>query len=165
MNAVWNSGLIESLKGHLSAGLSYGVAAREMGLSRNSVLAKAKRLRERGDTFSALRRQGGRRANKTIWSERHKSISMSAPKIEPQKPALVCVSTRPTLAPVHLPESTSFGVTFLELRPGQCQYSIASDGDQHLFCGAPAICGWCDAHRALVYRKTSPISSSLARVA
>jgi hypothetical protein len=158
----WTSGFVETLKDHLRHGLSYGLAAREMGLSRSSILAKAKRLRERGDRFFALKRQGGRKAKNTIWSERE---SISATPQQPIRPTLVCVSTRPTLAPVHLPDSAPLGVTFLELKPGQCQYSIASDGDQHLFCGAPATNGWCAAHRARSYRKTAPIASSLARVA
>jgi hypothetical protein len=56
-------------------------------------------------------------------------------------------------------------VTFLELRRGQCRYTIGAVDDMHLFCGAPATNGWCGAHRTLVYRKTVPINSSLARVA
>jgi hypothetical protein len=158
----WNSGLVETLEDHLRHGLSYGLAAREMGLSRSSILAKAKRLRERGDRFFALKRQGSRKAKRTIWSERE---SISVTPNPPTRPTLVCVSSKSTLAPVHLPDSAPMGVTFIELQPGQCRYTIGAVDDMHLFCGKPATNGWCDAHRQLVYRKTAPIASSLATVA
>jgi hypothetical protein len=147
--AVWPEYKVTELRKLIADGMGYSAASRAMGISRCSVLAKARRLRVEGDPIFKLRG--------------HKQDHAAAPAKPPKPPKPKVEKPRFTLVPKELRRAPGFtptvpmpisrDVSLIDLEARECRYQTSEVAGRHYFCGAPADHGpFCEFHRQMSYR-------------
>lgn len=148
----WPPERTEQARALHAAGLSSGVAARELGVTRNSIIGKWYRLglRRRASLTQRLP-IGGSRPRKQRDPAAPRAPRPARPR--PPRPVKARIMTSPPEPPQTDP------ITLMQLGgigddPGRCRWPIGEPaGPDTLFCGAPrergAYCAW---HGNLAYR-------------
>jgi hypothetical protein len=141
---LWTATLDDAVRGHLAAGHSFSEIAKAVGLSRDQVLGRARRLRAAGVT-------GFVRDGDFVVDP----VPSSAPRIRllSRKPAWQPESDRVAGLPLGDqigPDRVGRRVDFFNLRANDCRWPIA-DGT---YCGQPIHKkSFCTFHHGLAYRK------------
>lgn len=142
---------VELLKKLWDEGLSAGRIKIHMGISRNAVIGKARRL----GLASRATTQRLSSAQARVLSRRGKHVltSTTVPKLR-ELHAQMKAAPAPKLAPEPLPvldePGGGEGVSLLDLEPHHCRYPITRELP-HMFCGAGRASGssYCQRHAAI----------------
>jgi GcrA cell cycle regulator len=170
--AAWSAERIEELKHHFNAGLSCSQIAREMGVTRNSIIGKMNRLHlSRPREVIAAQLREARAARVARPKSPRSAASKSLPKPwRPQRPGPDILAQQDMLAaafPAAPPSVEAIhsgsGCTLLELSREKCRWPISgADAGEFRFCGNTPVGGspYCLGHARLAYRPAGRRRSS-----
>ncbi len=150
----WTDERIEDLRRMWAEGLSASQIAGALGgVSRNAVIGKIHRLGLSGrvKTPSRAARKSPARAP-SAGAPR----TVAQPRVMAVGSAAVKIAERPEPAPVTVADVVPFsgGVSFLDLKPGQCRWPIGDpSSDDFRFCGAKTDGIYCEAHCKVAFPK------------
>jgi GcrA cell cycle regulator len=137
------------------SGYSGSQIAAEIGVTRNTVMGKVYRLRRRALMASGHEPMKSRPDIKI-------ALPKSAPKQAkiPQKVVMLPVKRNawvPTPDP-SVVKTSADGLTFWELKPGMCRYSISGESlDTYRFCSEPAVkMSYCAHHYGICFVPPMP---------
>jgi GcrA cell cycle regulator len=154
--ATWTLERIALLKRCLHAGLSCGQIAREIGVTRNTVIGKMNRLglsRPKDVIGRQLKQRSARLARpKTprTWRPKRPRLNIFA-----QHGMLMAAFPRSQPPAEDIPIYNGRGCTLLELSQGKCRWPISSPGaNGFCFCGNEPVKGlpYCPGHARIAYR-------------
>src|SRR5262249_25182467 len=139
---VWTTERIALLKNRIDAGLSCGQIAREIGVSRNAVIGKAKRF-----GLSRFKSAAG------IKPERTGTPKIARPRIITQHKNPL--RAKPQIAFGEVSGDSANRCSLFELQQWHCRWPISEPGAEAFgFCGNKMVDGlpYCEAHARMAYR-------------
>lgn len=157
MNFWWTEDKVTELRAYHLRGMSGSEIAREMGVTRNTVIGKLHRIGCSGGGLSEQQKA----ARKKQTKERSARNNLTrAPRVRVSVAALNSnrgIPRAPLPRPVIAPYAGSLEIPFADLRDfrgteaNQCRY-IAGDGHPHFACGMETLSGesYCHHHKKIV---------------
>lgn len=142
---IWTQEQLDALHAGYHAGKSYGIIAHEMGMTRNAVIGKARRL---GFVRDEKRCGRPRQPITRLPSTPKKSVPAIAAPVK---------ATGVPLKDPHIYPIQMNPAPILDLKPGQCRFHLDSPDTpataETLFCGARTEPGasYCQHHAERVY--------------
>ena len=119
----------------VETGAPYAEIGERLGLSKNSISGRVKRMKDRGVV-----------------------IQFPIRKKEPPKPVakkVVTAKVKPEIQPITTSDYGG-GVTLVDIPPNGCKYPTGYDNGEHLFCGEPrrdVMTAYCSHHHQIVWVK------------
>jgi GcrA cell cycle regulator len=164
---AWTEEHVTRLREGAAAGKSAGDIAIELGVTRNTIIGKLRRMKIPLVSVLAQQRRirtlcaDDRAAIRAATSTTPRRPKMFRPKIVKLVPARVLA---PAPAP-KLPEVLSPGISLFDIEANQCRYPLADAVplSDFLFCGLPTKddkCSYCQSHWELCYERISRRNNS-----
>jgi hypothetical protein len=158
---IWTAQMDDAMRNALASGVSYGAFAEAQGLSRNSVLGRALRLRRNGIVGFGIRDcTKVERAKAPKPRERNgspKPIQVIAPRPRPMtKARTIWIPEYDRTAGLPLfdrtsPDRVGNSVDLIDLKPRDCRWPDA----RGTYCGEPISRGsYCEFHYHFCHRDT-----------
>jgi GcrA cell cycle regulator len=160
---AWTEEHVTRLREGAAAGKSAGDIATGLGVTRNTIIGKLRRMKIPLESELAQQRRILTLASdkKETTPARPRRPKMFRPKIVKLVPARVLA---PAPAP-KLPEVLSPGISLFDIEANQCRYPLADAVplSDFLFCGLPTKddkCSYCQSHWELCYERISRRNNS-----
>ena len=156
---AWTTEMIEGLKKMWKRGLTTNEIAKELGVSKNSIVGKVHRLNLTSRP-SPIKKKDDEDDLDIIETPAEKPVQTDKPKAPVSIEKELPVSQEPEPAKVRVPVETELKkrkcIKLSELDSHTCRWPIGDPKDDHFcFCGNKVRAGqtYCDEHAAIAYVK------------
>jgi GcrA cell cycle regulator len=154
MTFAWTEEHVTRLRDGAAAGKSAGEIAVDLGVTRNTVIGKLRRMKIPLESVLAQQRR-----ILTLALDKKEPTPATPRRPKMFRPKIVKPVPVPVLAPApKLPEVLSPGISLIDIEANQCRYPLndVEPISEFLFCGLPTMddkCSYCQSHWVLCYGK------------